>query len=141
KLYASIEQFADTKFAADPIYAEMQTVFAKYATVKEETQVIEEVETVVNVVEPKLITDDAELNAAIAELNAIIAKAGMFTEGASSNNTTGYATLHERLRVGVETALALGLIRTSSLLSTRYFFMPKSSGISSGARTGSATYP
>ena len=109
KLYASIEQFADTKFAADPIYAEMQTVFAKYATVKEETQVIEEVETVVKVVEPKLITDDAELNAAIAELNAIIAKAGMFTEGASSNNTTGYAALHERLRVGVETALALGI--------------------------------
>ena len=109
QLYASIEKFADSKFAADPIYAEMQTVFAKYATVKEETQVIDEVETLVTVVVPKLITNDDELNAGIAELNAIIAKSGMFTEGPSSNNTTGYAALHERLRVGVETAVALGI--------------------------------
>ena len=109
QLYAKIEQFADSKFAADPIYAEMQSVFDKYATVKEETQVIDEVETIVTVVEPKLITNDDELNVGIAELNAVIAKTSMFTEGQSSNNTTGYAALHERLRLGVETAVALGI--------------------------------
>ena len=109
QLYAKIEQFADSKFAADPIYTEMQTVFAKYATVVDEEQEVEGDIQIVKVAKPNLVTDDAELEAGIAELNAVIAKVGMFTEGASQNNTTGYAALHERLRLGVATAIALGI--------------------------------
>lgn len=109
QLYAKIEQFADSKFAADPIYTEMQTVFAKYATVVDEEQVVEEQPQVVKVVKPNLVTDDAELKSGIDEMNAAIAKASMLTEGASQNGTTGYAALHERLRLGVATATALGV--------------------------------
>ena len=108
QLYAKLPK-ADSKFAATAAYAEVKAIFDKYATVKDEIQIVDEVETVVTVVTPKFITNDDELNAGITEMNKAITMAGMFTEGASQNNTTGYAALHERLRVGVETAIALGV--------------------------------
>ena len=108
QLYAKLPQ-ADSKFAATDVYAQVKATFDKYATVKEETQTIDEVETTVMVVTPNFVTNDAELTAGIEEMQKAITLAGMFTEGASGNNTTGYAALHERLRVGVETALALGV--------------------------------
>ena len=85
-----VEQFAETKFAATSIYADLKAAAEKYAD--------------------KVLKEDAELNAAIAELNSAINLAnGMFTTGASKCNATGYAVLNERIRLGIDALKALGV--------------------------------
>ena len=111
QLYAKLPK-ADSKFATTAAYTEVKAVFDKYATVK--TEVGEEGET--EVVTPKLITNDDELKAAKDELNKAITKAGMFTTGASQNNTTGYAALNERIRRGIENLKAMGVAETDALI-------------------------
>ena len=89
----------------------LEATINKYATVTEETVEGAEGEepTTVYTATPKFITDDAQLDAAVAELQAAMDKTGLLTIGNSSNGTKGYAALHERLRLGVETAKALGM--------------------------------
>lgn len=111
QLYAKLPK-TDSKFAATASYAEVKAIFDKYAVVK--TEIIDEVET--EVVAPKLITNDDELKAGIEEMNKAISLAGMFTEGASQNNTTGYAALNERIRRGIENLKAMGVSEEDALL-------------------------
>lgn len=101
----------DSKFADDPVYTNLEATINKYATVTKETVEGEEGEEpqTVYTVTPIVITDDAQLDAAISEIQTAIDKTGMLTVGNSSNGTKGYAALHERLRLGVETAIALGM--------------------------------
>ena len=102
---AIVENNADNKFGKTAIYETLKGVAAKYATRKDEFTV-----------EVKELKDDAELEAAIAELQSAINKTSkLFTEGASSANTTGVAALTERLRIGAETLKTLGLAESDEV--------------------------
>jgi len=64
-----------------------------------------------------VLKDNAALTAANAELGAIIEyTSGMFTEGPSKCNMTGYAVLTERLRLGVEALKSLGVAADDALI-------------------------
>ena len=109
-----IDNYAETKFAATEIYAQVKAMAAKYITKAEEGSV-----------QYKELKDDAELKAAIAELKAAIALAvghgdvarsgkGMFTVGESKigdweATCTGVAVLTERIRSGAEALKSLGV--------------------------------
>jgi hypothetical protein len=109
QLLTNIDKYAESKFNTQPAYTGLVETFNKYATIVEETVDVEGVETLQRTAKPNNITDDAALKAGIDEMTAANAKVAMFSEGASSNGTTGYAALHERLRRGVLTAGALGI--------------------------------
>ncbi|MBR6192018.1 MAG: hypothetical protein IKQ68_07685 [Prevotella sp.] len=108
-LLTNMDKYAETKFAAQSIYEDLVNTFNKYATIETEEIEVDAVMQTVRYAKPKNITADDELQAGITEMTAANAKVAMFTEGASTNGTKGYAALHERLRRGIETAEALGI--------------------------------
>jgi len=109
QLLTSLDKYAESKYATDKIYTSLQAAFDKYATVKSEEIDVEGTTQTVRTAVPNAITDDAELTAGISEMKNALALTDMFTEGTSQNGTKGYAALHERLRLGVATATALGV--------------------------------
>ena len=108
-LLTNMDKYAETKFATQSIYEDLVNTFNKYATIETEEIEVDAVMQTVRYAKPKNITADDELQAGITEMTAANAKVAMFTEGASTNGTKGYAALHERLRRGIETAEALGI--------------------------------
>lgn len=85
-----IDKFAGTKFAATTYFTNLKTYVEKYTG--------------------QVLTNDAELQVAIDELTKAIDLCNkMFTEGESKTTGTGYAVLNERIRLGIATAIALGV--------------------------------
>ena len=87
----------ETKFGKTDIFAQLKAASAKF--------------------DGKVLTDDAEMTDAIAELNTIVAVGNaMFTEGESREGDAGVKVLVERLRLGAETLLALGVNEEDELI-------------------------
>lgn len=85
-------------FSAHELYQALKAAYDKYA-------------------EMGTVTDDAVLLEAIAALDANVAAGKqMFTSGESKLNTTGIAALVERIRLGKEALLALGVAEDDELI-------------------------
>lgn len=85
-----VAEKAETKFAAHEIYTTLAAAVAQYSG--------------------KELTDDAELETAVKVLSENVTAANnMFTEGASKLGDCGIMVLVERLRLGAEALLALGV--------------------------------
>lgn len=107
------------KFMATPLYAEVCALAEKYhATSGWQNVGTEEEPNSQLQYSFDVLTDNEALATANAELsqkNLVADK--MFTVGAStSNGKSGYAALHERLRVGVATLIALGVPEDDSII-------------------------
>lgn len=87
----------NAKFADHELYKALAAAVAKY--------------------EGKVLTDEAELVEAVAELKDNVAAGKlMFTEGASNAGTSGIAALVDRIRLGKEALLALGVAEDDEII-------------------------
>ena len=119
-----VDDNADKKFARLDEYAVLKATAAKYIVSQNEETDFEGEELVTKMVyEFKVLTDDTELADAIKELQASIDIASaLFTEGASEPESanggkgSGIAVLVDRLRLGVEGLVALGVDQNDPLL-------------------------
>ena len=114
-----LDNNAEKKFAKTDLYKQLKAATAKYVTVTSETQLDPETmeEVVVNTYEYKELKDDKELKAAIEELQYLVnTTALLFTEGASQTSDTGVKVLVERLRLGAESLLNLGVDEEDPLI-------------------------
>ena len=92
-----VAEKAGTKFAAHEIYTTLAAAVAQYSG--------------------KELTDDAELETAVKVLSENVYAANrMFGEGASNYGDTGIKVLTERIRLGVEDLLALGVAEDDEII-------------------------
>jgi len=92
-----VAEKAGTKFAAHEIYTTLAAAVAQYSG--------------------KELTDDAELETAVKVLTEnVYAADRMFGEGASNYGDTGIKVLTERIRLGVEDLLALGVAEDDEII-------------------------
>lgn len=100
-----VEQYSAGKFASMPMFTQLKEDLAKY---------LDEVQ------EPIKLYLDEELQAAVDALKVTVDNAAaLFTEGPSKNDgtgTTGIAALTERLRLGAEALIKLGVSAEDELV-------------------------
>ena len=119
KAQTILDNNAEKKFAATTLYADLAAVTAKYVTKGITTQTdpdtgeTYEVEGYII----KVIKDDQELKDAIAELQYLVNTTDLlFTEGESKTSDTGVKVLVERIRLGAEALLSLGIDENDPLI-------------------------
>lgn len=100
---------AKHKFVNAPEFAELCALVGKYHGASQWVNVgTDEAPSWQLAYEFDVLKDDAALNTANAELTPAAASyPKLFTVGASKRNTTGYAAMNERIRVGIEALKAL----------------------------------